>query len=409
MVICYFGTETPYFFRRTKETPPPKDYMPIYISHLGRHGSRYSTSGDKAKSLYHVLDTAADKKELTVKGYKLKNKVKRFLQISHGKYGLLTPRGIREEMGIAKRMYFRYPEVFGKEVRAVSTYVTRAKQSMDAFLKELSCLTSSKEFVVTSNGEVDPILRFFDLNTAYLKYKEEGDWRCSLQAFEEREDVATPFLRQFFMKEYIESFVNPLEMATTVYNIYSNTLNVDVNLGLRQYFIQEQLYYFWENENLRNYLEKGPSFIGEDLPTDISFALLRSFIEEADEALKRVNRSADLRFAHAETIIPFVSILGLKGGSMQTDDLNEVSKIWRDCNIASMAANLQFIFYVSCKKTPILVKLLYNEKEYPLPFKTIYYPYYEWQEVRDFYMRYLEMLPIPKTEDVILQVRDFKI
>ena len=45
MGICYLGTETPYSFERFKIMPPPKGYKPIYISHLGRHGSRYITSG----------------------------------------------------------------------------------------------------------------------------------------------------------------------------------------------------------------------------------------------------------------------------------------------------------------------------------------------------------------------------
>ena len=38
------------------------------------------------------------------------------------------------EAGIASRMYQNYPEVFGRRVEAVSTYVERTKQSMEAFL-----------------------------------------------------------------------------------------------------------------------------------------------------------------------------------------------------------------------------------------------------------------------------------
>lgn len=407
MGICYLGTETPYSFERFKIMPPPKGYKPIYISHLGRHGSRYITSGTDAKELYEVLSDAGSKKMLTTKGYRLKSKVKRFLQLSNGKYGLLTMRGIQEEMGIGRRMYLRNPEAFGKEVEATSTYVTRAKQSMEAFLKGLGQFVSTSTFIATVNDEIDPILRFFDLNTAYLKYKKDGEWIQSVHIFEQRAEVAEPFLSQFFEKRYRINILEPLKIATTIYDIYANTFNMNVNLGLSQYFTQEQLCYFWENENLQNYLEKGPSYIGQNLPTDISFALLRRFIEEADEAIEKRDKSATLRFAHAETVIPFVSLLGLRGGSKQTNDLNEVSKIWRDCNISPMAANLQFIFYASKEEKDILVKLLYNEKEYPLPFETAHYPYYEWKEIRAFYMKVLQALPIPKDESVVLQVKNF--
>ena len=185
MGICYLGTETPYSFERFKIMPPPKGYKPIYISHLGRHGSRYITSGTDAKELYEVLSDAGSKKMLTTKGYRLKSKVKHFLQLSNGKYGLLTMRGIQEEMGIGRRMYLRNPEAFGKEVEATSTYVTRAKQSMEAFLKGLGQFVSTSTFIATVNDEIDPILRFFDLNTAYLKYKKDGEWIQSVHIFEQ--------------------------------------------------------------------------------------------------------------------------------------------------------------------------------------------------------------------------------
>ena len=129
------------------------------------------------------------------------------MRLSNHRYGLLTALGIQEEKGIAQRMYAREKNVFGRDVRAVSTYVTRTKESMAAFLTELGRYTSKKNFIVSSNGKIDPILRFFDLNTDYLAYKKEGRWIEDLKEFEGREDIATPFLNQFFNKEDRKSVV----------------------------------------------------------------------------------------------------------------------------------------------------------------------------------------------------------
>ena len=93
---------------------------------------------------------------------------------------------------------------------------------MAAFLTELGRYTSKKNFIVSSNGKIDPILRFFDLNTDYLAYKKEGRWIEDLKEFEGREDIATPFLNQFFNKEMV--FKAPLPLATTIYTIYANEI-----------------------------------------------------------------------------------------------------------------------------------------------------------------------------------------
>ena len=193
----YLGTEMPYYKKGIPEESPPRGYYPIYVNHLGRHGSRYVTSPNQAEVLYGTLDEADSRNQLTQSGCILKKQIGDFLALSEGKYGLLTPLGVKEEQGIARRMYERFPQIFGREVRAVSTYVTRAKQSMEAFLEELAKYTPSNNFVALSNGEIDPILRFFDLNLAYLNYKEKGKWKDSLRKFEERKNISMPLWRSF--------------------------------------------------------------------------------------------------------------------------------------------------------------------------------------------------------------------
>ncbi|MFQ9511113.1 MAG: hypothetical protein ACLRZ7_09425 [Lachnospiraceae bacterium] len=84
---------------------------------------------------------------------------------------------------------------------------------------------------------------------------------------------------------------------------------------------------------MKNYLEKGPAGCDVTLPMDISYRLLENRIETADHALKEGSISAYLRFAHAETLIP-------------------------------------------------------NEKEACLPLKSIQTNYYEWNRVKEFFVKY---------------------
>lgn len=405
----YLGTETPYIFEKVQYTMPPSGYKPIYINHLGRHGARYLTSPEGLEQLYNTLEDAGSKGELKAAGVTLKSQIEELMQKEAGNYGLLTSSGAQMEEGIARRMYEHFPEVFGKEVVAVSTYVERTKQSMEAFLNELGRYTPSRNFKASSNGPVDPILRFFDLNTAYIDYKEHGEWKQTVKNYEKRLDCSEVVLSQFFKPAYLAQIENKNDLATELYKAYTNQFDIEKNVGLGAYFTQSQLKYYWENENLSNYLEKGPSYIGEDLPTNISFALLADFLETTEAALTQENISANLRFAHAETIIPFASLLKLGCCSKKTDDVSQVPCIWKDNEVAPMAANIQWIFYKHEETGDILIKMLYNEKEIELPLVSPIKPYYKWEDVKAFYTKVLQDLNINWDENIVELVKDYKV
>ncbi|MGL4738719.1 MAG: hypothetical protein ACRCW2_14800 [Cellulosilyticaceae bacterium] len=404
----YLGTQTPYVFSPTHYTRPPQGYKPVYINHIGRHGARYLTNSDGLIRLQETLEDAQIKGALTPAGLTLQKQIARLQEIEKGKYGLLTPSGDQMERGIAKRMYQRFPEVFGKRVDAVSTYVERTKESMDTFLEELGRYTNADQFVATSNGKIDPILRFFDLNKEYLAYKVSGDWHEMVRSYAGRQEVPKRVLSQFFSPAYMGNIKDPLTLATDLYKAYTNQFDVGENVGLGRYFNPWTLKYFWENGNLEAYLEKGPSIVNQDLPTDIAYPLVADFLITSQQALDEGKRSADLRFAHAETIIPFASLLGIPGASMQTDELGYVPCIWKDYEVAPMAANIQWIFYKKRGTDEILVKVLYNEREVKLPIPSVVAPYYRWGDVRKYYLQKLQTLQIPWNEPLIEQVKNFK-
>lgn len=403
----YLGTETPYKMSGCHQWVVPKGYRSFYIDHIGRHGARYLSTSLRVDSLLEVLEEAKKKGHLTKRGEKLRGQVMKIGAVTGHQYGLLTPLGKEEERQLGQRMYRCYPDVFGKEVHAVSTYMQRAKQSMFAFLEGLGQYTSSSQFKIAVNGQVDPVLRFFDVNEAYKRYKKEGDWLSELREFEERCDLVSKWLLQFFSESYIQTLENPIQIGNYIYDLYGNTFNMQLPIGLGDYFTWQQLDYFWQNENVKQFLEKGPGMIGHTLQTNMAFPLLENFLVTAERAIKKGNISADLRFAHAETLIPLVTLLGVKGYSEQTSHLNEVATIWKDSCIAPMAANMWWVFFKGKPDEPILVLPLLNDRPVNLPLPAYNKYYYVWEEMKHYYRKVLAGLHLPKDVSLIEQVKNY--
>ena len=101
-----------YIYTAAKETAAPKGYKPFYISHYGRHGSRYHTGTLYFSKAMTPLQKADSLGLLTAEGKSLLAELQELLDIHQGHFGMLSERGLREHRGIAERMYQRFPEVF---------------------------------------------------------------------------------------------------------------------------------------------------------------------------------------------------------------------------------------------------------------------------------------------------------
>lgn len=403
----YLGTKSPYLYKTGANTPPPCGYKPFYINFLGRHGSRYLESTDKLTYLIHILKTNQSENNLTDAGAFLLSFLQQQEIIQRNKYGGLTPAGEETMKAIARRMYMNYPDVFGRKVYAESSYVQRAIDSMFAFINELFLYTSDENFVISSNGEVDPILRFFDLNIDYKKYLKSNWWAPVSQQHFKCCDPSFKISKQFFISPLDETTMNYFspnlfDVLTEVYGITTPPNSaIDV---LHTYYSDWERCHYWEINNIDTFYSMGPSRDGIALPTNISFALLKNFMDTSEHAITSNQVSANLRFAHLETIIPLASLLNLSCCSKQTNQLSRVACIWKDYEIAPMAANIAWIFYKHSSNSDILVKMTYNEQEICFPFKVACPPYARWQDVRNYYNAILSSLPIDESLDVVDQV-----
>ena len=122
-----------------KLTPAPRGYKPFYISHYGRHGSRFHSKPSMYNAPYLTLLKADSLGKLTAKGKEVLHLLDIIRQGAENHWGDLTELGSQQHQEIARRMHERFPEVFqgNTTVDARSTGVGRCVLSMEYALMQL--------------------------------------------------------------------------------------------------------------------------------------------------------------------------------------------------------------------------------------------------------------------------------
>lgn len=110
---------------------------------------------------------------------------------------------------------------------------------------------------------------------------------------------------------------------------------------------------------------EGPSFAGSDITYGRANVLLDDFFRQVEA--KRDGTSepgTELRFTHAEEIIPLAAPTGLPGSTRAATagkPYTYADSPWRGANVAPLGANIQWDVFK--KGSTLLVRMLYNEKE----------------------------------------------
>lgn len=375
-------------------TPAPEGKIPFYISHYGRHGSRYINRRTGYEIPYKMMVQASAVNELTATGKRVLNEMNRILEDSENRWGDLTTLGRRQHRQIARRMIQRFPEVFADSafVSARSTTVTRCIMSMEAAMMELTqqnpqlkiTMDASKSTQWYMNHQ-DPVLRRKKLTPeaqkAYDAYTADllGNSRLMELLFKNPDIV----------KELVdESFFNYYLMKMGLFQL--NTPLSD-DTYLTDLFTTEDLYRMWQIDNALWYLEYGFCPLnGGDYPYSQRH-LLRQIIADADSCINLDHPGAQLRFGHDTVLLPLICLLGINGYDLRTSNLEDVEEEgWWCSNVFPMGGNVQFIFY---RREPrdkdVLFKVLLNEEEARLPIHTDCAPYYHWRDFRRYYLKKL--------------------
>lgn len=372
-----------YNYNPGPEVMTPAGYTPFYISHFGRHGSRWHSSHQAYDYPVGVLRKAAKAGVLTAKGQQLLDQVEVLVADAENRYGDLSPRGEIEHRAIAERMFKAYSEVFSTRdgrvcrVESRSTVVPRCILSMAAFNERLKELKPS---IVTTREASQRYMPILSNRTGMLSVNEAakavGDSLRLIRTNPERL-MQTLFTDPGFAKK-------PIELMRALYMLAVITQDVSyLNISFYDLFTNEELYTLWETENIRWYLTMGPSARFGDVITADAKPLLRDMIETTQAVIDgRSDLSASLRFGHDVNLIPLTALLGFEGSASQrVANLDELATKWSVQNVSPMAGNVQLIFFRN-KAEKVLVRVLHNEHDAQLPIEGA--PYYEWETFRDY-------------------------
>ncbi len=386
---CVYPDSTVY-----RQTLPPANKHPFYLSHYGRHGSRYLNKRSAYDMPYEMLCKADSMGQLTALGKQVKQQLQEIINDSEGRWGDLSDIGKQQLRNIASRMMKNYPEIFEGQanVQARSTTVNRCVMSMGTTVQQLAALNPKLNIDMNASKRDFWYLNHQDLQlrdsmkskhatrvyNAYSKPREENP-RLMKLLFTHPESLD---------KSISSKWLNYYLLKTAL--IQPNT-HTEYNTLLMDLFTTEDFYQLWQVENAWWYIQHGGSLLNGGCQPYSQRYLLRKMITEADSCIRLKKPGAQLRFGHETVVLPLACLLGINGFDLQTANLDELeSSGWWAGLVFPMASNIQFVFYrQDAFDNDVVFKVLLNEQEATLPIETDIAPYYHWRDFRRYYLRKL--------------------
>lgn len=374
-------------------TAPPSGYVPVHISHYGRHGSRYLLSDNDYLRPLRTLERADSAGALTEKGRATMAKLRRMYEESYKRWGELTPLGAEQHRQIARRMYERFPSVFADSVwvDAKSTVVIRCILSMENELLEL--LRHNPRLKIRHDAS-DHDMYYMNLHDENLARQRENDEvKRTMKDWEKRHLNYQPLMSRLFNNaDYVAKRINAEQLTNDLFGLAGIVQNSEIrhSLSLYDLFTPDERYLLWQRSNVWWYLHfAGAPQNGGNQPFS-QRNLLRNIISEADSCLALSKPGATLRFGHETMVMPLACLLDLNKSFVKTAKIDSLeAHNWIASRIFPMAANIQLVFYKNPKnpKADLLVKALLNEEEATMPLPATSTPfYYRWTDFKKFYL-----------------------
>uniref|UniRef100_UPI0040285BE2 GH92 family glycosyl hydrolase n=1 Tax=Prevotella sp. TaxID=59823 RepID=UPI0040285BE2 len=389
----------------------PEGYIAFYVSHYGRHGSRWLPSDSRYTWVNHHFD---DETNLTPLGKKVKGWLTQVWENAKGNGGKLTKLGEKQHRGIADRMAHNFPQIFakGNHVQARSSVVDRCAKSMLAFTDELRQLQPSLDMDVKTDSA----------DMAWIAYTSP-----EVKALENRTHIVAKvspdrFLHQLFKD--ITKVDDPMKLMSEIHTIASSIQDVGLNFksyprqiekGLYGLFTDEEFKAFYDANNLRMTICNGEYPTNERIPARSAISLWENVEAEADKALASDRPSATLRFGHDTSLYRLYSLMNMffarPDACCDTDAKMASYKKESDAMdvVVPMAANLQLVFYKKKQwdraypESNVLVRILCNERNvgelnlnayiYNDDIEDMAGNYYTWASLKNYmheYIHYLE-------------------
>ena len=367
-------------------TPAPKGYEPFYMSHYGRHGSRWLIGEGEYTGPLNTLREAHKAGKLTAEGEELMRKIAEFQKTTVNRLGELTSVGERQHHGIGSRMVRNFPEIFKKKnvaIDARSTVVIRCILSMVAECEELAAANPTARF----HNDVSESFQYYLNQRREGEVKRQGDKeKYFYDEYEQKLTRPDRLMKVLFNdQQWVFDNIRAASFMRQIFKLACNMQSHDTDIDLYSYFIEEEIYDLWRQRNIGWYLDYGAApQTGSVMPFS-QLNLLKNIIATADTITQT---QATLRFGHEVCVMPLACLLELDQCGVKVENLDTLDNVWRNYKIFPMACNIQLVFYRPKKGKPgdILVKALLNERETTLPAQPVDGPYYRWEDLRQYYL-----------------------
>ena len=369
----YGGVYYAYQAPKVKYTPVPKGYKPFYISHYGRHGSRWMPKDSRYEWIAAQFE---DESNLTDFGLEVKRRLQPALENARGNGGKLTPLGAEQHRQIAHRMYRRFKEIFRQKdihISARSSTSPRCAASMRAFCEQLRKLNPALDIV----EETDQKYMYYIAYTSPEEEELERDTVVRCKVTGERL-AGTLYKDPSKQKE-------PDKLLSELHTLASSMQDIPLKDSFWDLFTEEEIQAVYDMNNTRMRLVNGIDPFNHDIPARCAASLWQNIVETADSVIATGTSTATLRFGHDTCLYHLLSLIGFFNGVPNLMD-----------EILPMGANLQIIFYRNAKGH-VIVKFLHNEKEVKYN-ETLCFenkpafepPYYDWEYIKQRCAHWLE-------------------
>ena len=339
---------------RTSISEYPDSLTPIFINHVGRHGSRYPAGSFHTMTLKKALDEADSLNTITPLGKQLKEETERVITATAGRWGELDTIGEKEHREIAGRMYKKYPQLLDSaNISAISSDSPRSIMSMYFFTQQLAKSAEEINITTESGSKFTPLMRNYELDEAYQAYRNDT-------------------------------------VYTAAYNRFAAAnIPIEPIYDASKYFTIDEYRKLWSVFNFRQYLLYSASLVSTR-PAEIAAPLLQNIVATADSVVTgKLHIAAKLRFGHAETLMPLMALIQAPGCYYLTHYYDTLADNWKDYEMFPMAANLQLVYF-KAPSGKIYVRAEYNEKPIQL-LPGAKSQYVDWNDLR---LRFLELLPL---------------
>jgi Histidine acid phosphatase. len=243
----YYAYPTP----EAKYTKVPAGYKPFYLSHYGRHGSRFHQPADHYHELYNTLTKADSAGKLTELGKNLLERAKYLDEYAAPRAGDLTQLGVAQHQGIAKRMVKNFPEVFKNDayIEAYASTSVRCVVSMAAFLEELRAQKPKLDIHQESGKYLMNFISPLDFGKI-IGESNTPAWQKENEKLYSHVDPTRMMRAIFNDTNYIKKKVNAGDLYSKIYEI-GNSLqgSPEIEFNFDDLWTAEDMFERWRAQN----------------------------------------------------------------------------------------------------------------------------------------------------------------